>query len=66
MQQPGFLDQRAKLGDRGAVIGGGCIGAAITLALAGAGVDVALCDIDGAELETTVKAATATDARIHG
>lgn len=67
MQQPGFLDQRAKLGGRVAVvIGGGGIGAAITLALAGAGVDVALCDIDGTELEATMKAATATGRRVHG
>ncbi|MDO7836717.1 SDR family oxidoreductase [Sphingobium sp. HBC34] len=57
----GYLDQRAGLAGRTAVVigGGGGIGAGITLALAGAGVDVALCDIDQEQMAVTV--ATARD-----
>ncbi len=56
----GFLDDRANLsGRKGAIIGGGGgIGAAVTLAFAGAGIDVAFCDIDDAALAATNAAAT--------
>ena len=51
----GFWEERMNLdGKVAAVIGGGeGIGAAITLALAAAGVEVAVCDRDGPALETT-------------
>jgi 3-oxoacyl-[acyl-carrier protein] reductase len=51
----GFLDQRAGLQGKTAVVlgGGGGMGAGITLSLAGAGVDVAFCDIDSAAVEAT-------------
>lgn len=47
-----LLEQRANLnGKVAAIVGGGAgIGAAVTLALAGAGVDVAFCDINSAAL----------------
>ena len=50
-----FLDERAQLAGRIAVVvgGGGGIGRAVTLGLAGAGVHVAFCDVDGAALATT-------------
>jgi NAD(P)-dependent dehydrogenase (short-subunit alcohol dehydrogenase family) len=55
----GFLDRRGGLAGRVAAIvgGGGGIGAAVTLALAGAGVDVVFCDIDGQASEKTKEAA---------
>ncbi|WP_231568447.1 SDR family oxidoreductase [Novosphingobium malaysiense] len=45
----GFLEQRANLSGRTAVVigGGGGIGAACSLALARAGVNCAICDLDG-------------------
>ena len=53
----GFLDARAGLaGKVAAVIGGGeGIGAAVSLALAGAGLDLAILDIDGEALPETAK-----------
>jgi len=59
----GFLDGRAKLGGKTAVVvgGGGGIGRAVSLGLAGAGVDLAICDIDGEAL-----AATEQDVRALG
>jgi NAD(P)-dependent dehydrogenase (short-subunit alcohol dehydrogenase family) len=50
-----MLDERAKLTGKAAAIigGGGGIGAAVTLALAECGVDVAFCDIDAASLART-------------
>lgn len=58
-----FLDGRARLKGRVAVVvgGGGGIGRAVSLGLAGAGVDLAICDIDGIAL-----AATAAEARELG
>ena len=55
----GFLDRRGGLAGRVAAIvgGGGGIGAAVTVALAGAGVDIVFCDIDGAASEKTKAAA---------
>ena len=55
------LGSRAALRGRVAVIvgGGSGIGAAVTLALAEAGVDVAFCDIDEAESSATQQAAEA-------
>ena len=54
----GFLDARAGLsGKVAAVVGGGCgIGAAISRALAGAGVDLAILDIDAEALPGTAGA----------
>jgi NAD(P)-dependent dehydrogenase (short-subunit alcohol dehydrogenase family) len=54
----GFLDRRGGLAGRVAAIvgGGGGIGAAVTLALAGAGVDVVFCDINGQASEKTKEA----------
>lgn len=51
----GYLDERANLqGKVAAVIGGGGgIGGAVSLALAQAGVDLAICDIDGEAQEET-------------
>jgi NAD(P)-dependent dehydrogenase (short-subunit alcohol dehydrogenase family) len=51
----GFLDRRAGLRGKVAAIigGGGGIGAAISEALAGAGVDLAICDIDGEAMAAT-------------
>ena len=51
----GLLEQRANLqGKVAVVVGGGAgIGAAVTTSLAGAGVDVAFCDIKAQELEAT-------------
>ena len=54
----GYLEQRANLdGKVAAVVGGGQgIGAAVTTALAAAGVDVALCDVDADAAERTRRA----------
>lgn len=62
----GFLDSRADLAGKVAAVvgGGGGIGAEISLALAHAGVDLALCDIDGEALETTAQAARAMGRQI--
>jgi NAD(P)-dependent dehydrogenase (short-subunit alcohol dehydrogenase family) len=59
----GILEARAKLGGKVAAIvgGGGGIGRGVTLALAEAGVDLAICDID-----ETALAATARDAEQSG
>ncbi len=53
------LDRRAKLAGKVAAVlgGGGGIGRAVTLALAAAGVDVAICDRDSEALEQTRQAA---------
>lgn len=62
-----MLDQRAALAGRNAVIvGGGLgIGRAVTLALAEAGVNVAVCDRDGDALSATVDEARAMGRTVH-
>lgn len=62
-----FLDFRANLGGRVAVVlgGGGGIGAAISLALAGAGVDLAICDADANALQATRRATEALGRRVY-
>lgn len=57
----GFLDERANLKGKVAVVigGGGGIGAGVSLALADAGVDLAICDIDEAALRETCEAISA-------
>lgn len=57
----GFLDRRANLAGKVAAVvgGGGGIGAAISLALAEAGVEVAICDIDTAAMSETEAATRA-------
>lgn len=57
----GYLEERAGLRGKIAVVigGGGGIGAAVSLALASAGVDLAICDIDGEALAATAKAIAA-------
>ncbi len=52
---PGSLDDRANLAGKVAVVIGGAagLGEAVALGLAGAGVDVALCDLDGEALAAT-------------
>lgn len=62
----GFLDERARLSGKVAAVigGGGGIGAAVSLALAQAGVDLALCDIDAAAMEQTAQAASALGRRV--
>jgi NAD(P)-dependent dehydrogenase (short-subunit alcohol dehydrogenase family) len=54
-----FLDGRARLSGRIAVVvgGGGGIGRAVSLGLAGAGVHLAICDVDGLALAETAAAA---------
>jgi len=66
MAADGYLDSRARLGGNvGAVIGGGGgIGAAISLSLARAGLDLAVCDIDQAALEQTASAIRQVGQRI--
>ena len=51
----GFLDGRANLAGKVAAVigGGGGIGAGVSLALADAGVDLAICDIDANEMAQT-------------
>lgn len=63
----GFLDRRANLSGKTAVVigGGGGIGAAVSLALAQAGVDLALCDIDAAALSETARAVAEHGRKIH-
>lgn len=62
----GFLDDRANLSGKVAVVigGGGGIGAGISLALAHAGVDLALCDIDQTALAETGRAAEALGRKV--
>lgn len=62
----GYLDGRAKLGGRTAVVvgGGGGIGRAVSLGLAGAGVDLAICDIDAEALAATVEDAQALGVKV--
>jgi len=64
----GRLEERARLSGRSAVIvgGGGGIGRAVTLALAQAGVDVAVCDLDAAALADTRAQASALGRRVLG
>lgn len=52
-----FIEKRANLGGKVAAVigGGGGIGAGISLALAQAGVDLALCDLDGDALHATTE-----------
>ena len=63
MPGPSFLDERAGLAGKVAVIagGGGGLGRACALDLARAGVGLALADLDGEALHET-----ATDSRAHG
>jgi len=58
---PSFLDARAALGGKVAVVagGGGGLGRAAALDLARAGVSLALCDVDDAALRATVAEARA-------
>lgn len=53
----GYLEERAGLIGKTAIVvgGGGGIGAAVSLTLANAGVDVAICDIDGEALAATAQ-----------
>lgn len=62
----GFLDERARLSGKVAALigGGGGIGAAVSLALAQAGVDLAICDIDEAQMAETAQAARALDRKV--
>ncbi len=61
-----FLDKRAGLRGRVAVVvgGGGGIGAAVALTLAEAGVDLAICDIDEQSLQETRRAAETFGRRV--
>ncbi len=60
-----LIEQRANLNGKVAAIvgGGGGIGAAVTLTLAGSGVDVAFCDIDSDALDRTRLAAESQGCR---
>jgi NAD(P)-dependent dehydrogenase (short-subunit alcohol dehydrogenase family) len=51
----GIFDERARLAGKVAALvgGGGGIGAAVSIALAQAGVDLAICDIDKAQMDET-------------
>jgi NAD(P)-dependent dehydrogenase (short-subunit alcohol dehydrogenase family) len=62
----GFLDARAGLtGKVAAIVGGGeGIGAAVSRALAGAGVDLAILDIDGEALLDTARACEGLDRKV--
>ena len=62
----GYLDERAALAGKTAVVigGGGGIGAGVSLALAAAGVDLALCDIDATAMADTADAARALGRRV--
>jgi len=64
----GYLDERAGLAGRAAAVVGGAsgIGEAVTLALAKAGVDVALCDKNSAAIPATVDKVTALGRRAVG
>ena len=63
----GYLEERAKLaGKVAAVVGGGLgIGGAVTRALARAGVDVAVCDLDPEGVADTRVAVEALGRRVH-
>ena len=63
----GLLDERAKLGGKVAVIIGGAagIGEAVSLSLAQAGVDLAICDRDSAALAATAAAVSKLGRRVH-
>jgi len=62
----GILERRANLQGKVATVlgGGGGIGRGASLALAEAGVDLALCDIDAAALEQTRKEAESMGRRV--
>lgn len=64
----GILDERAGLDGKVAIVvgGGGGIGRAVSLALAGAGVDLAICDIDGDALAATHDEIAAMGRRVVG
>jgi NAD(P)-dependent dehydrogenase (short-subunit alcohol dehydrogenase family) len=66
MLQMSLIEQRANLnGKVAAIVGGGAgIGAAVTLTLAGAGVDVAFCDINSAALSRTQAACEGLGRRV--
>jgi 3-oxoacyl-[acyl-carrier protein] reductase len=61
-----LIEQRANLNGKVAAIVGGAagIGAAVTATLAGAGVDVAFCDINSAALDRAQNAAEALGRRV--
>lgn len=61
-----FIESRANLSGKVAAVigGGGGIGAGVSLALARAGVDVALCDIDGEALDATENAIRALNRKV--
>lgn len=65
---PGFLDERANLKGRKAIVIGGAdgIGKAVTLALAGAGIDIAFCDINADATKTTRAEVTEMGRRVLG
>ena len=62
-----YLDERANLtGKVAAVIGGGAgVGAAVTIALARSGVDIALCDINADAVRTAKDAVTSLGGKAH-
>lgn len=62
----GYMDRRTGLAGRTAAVigGGGGIGSAISVALAEAGVDVAICDIDDAAMATTADVIAALGRRV--
>lgn len=64
----GFLDERADLQGRKAIVIGGAdgIGKAVTLALAGAGIDVAFCDIDARAVAATRAVVSGMGRRVLG
>jgi NAD(P)-dependent dehydrogenase (short-subunit alcohol dehydrogenase family) len=63
----GVLDERARLGGKVAAIIGGAagIGEAVSLSLAAAGVDLAICDRDSQALAATVAAAKKLGRRVY-
>jgi len=63
----GFLDGRANLDGKVAAVigGGGGIGAGVSLALAAAGVDLAICDLDGAALAETAASVAALGRKVR-
>ena len=64
----GYLEERANLtGKVAAIVGGGKgIGAAVTMALAAAGVDIALCDVDADAVSRTARDVEQLGRRVTG